>query len=81
MREQGDRRFYVWVGVSGLLWIVTAKVPLVPWVLREKCELVRAEIGCSDWLMELCSLVGADFRSLYTVPCVPSRVVYGQCSG
>lgn len=52
-----------------------AKVPLVPWVLREKCGLVRAEIGCCDWLIELCSLVGADFRSLYTVPCVSSRVV------
>lgn len=35
---RGDRRFYLWWGSeSGLLWIVIAKVPLVPRVLKEKC--------------------------------------------
>jgi hypothetical protein len=35
VKEQGDRRFYVWVGVSGLMWVVIAKVPQVPQVLEE----------------------------------------------
>ena len=49
VEKSGRPALYVWWGfVSGLLWAVNAKIPLVPWVLREKCGLVRVVIGCCD---------------------------------